>query len=344
MLEILDQIVARSNRNEPSVLCTVVRTRGSTPQGAGAAMLVLADGKTIGTLGGGCVEAEVRRRALELIGQRQCRLLTFRLDHDYGWDDGLVCGGIMDVAVQVIDAPAAAASLILVRDRLGANQPVVLAIDAVDEKGQPAHFDLEIARIPSLIIAGGGHVGQALAALASRISFFVTVIDDRPDVLTTERFPGVKSVLGEIERELSSIRIDEQTYVVIVTRGHRHDASALAAVINSPARYIGLIGSKRKVRTILDDLSRQGVPREKLLAVRSPIGLEIGAITPAEIAVSIAAELIAVHHGAGDQPAHPMKMPSEELNRWLDREHLAREAENQPNHEAYEGHEGHEDA
>lgn len=325
MLELIDQVLRRANIGEATALCTVVRTRGSTPQGAGAAMLVLTDGVTIGTLGGGCVEAEVRQRALNLMQERQSRLLSFRLDHDYGWDDGLVCGGIMDIAVQVIDSPESARSLEVARDRLAANQAVKLSIGVADEQGQLANFELEVPRTPSLVLAGAGHVAKALAEVAQRIGFAVTVIDDRADCLTAERFPGATCVLGPIEQKLTEARIDEQTYVVIVTRGHRNDGRALGAVINSSARYVGLIGSKRKVRTILDDLFKQGVSRERLLAVHSPIGLEIGAVTPQEIAISIAAELIAIYRGRGDQAATPMKMPQEELQRWLDREKLGGE-------------------
>jgi xanthine dehydrogenase accessory factor len=322
VLELLDQIIRRAPTGEPTALCTVVRTRGSTPQGAGAAMLVLRDGKTIGTLGGGCVEAEVRQQALQLMTDRQSRLLSFRLDHDYGWDDGLVCGGIMDIAVQVIDSAEAAQPLAAAHKKLASNQAATLPINVVDESGKPAAFQLEVPRTPSLIIAGAGHVGQALAETARRIGFAVTVIDDRPDCLTPDRFPGVTCLEGEIETQLAACRIDEQTYIVIVTRGHRHDGRALAAVINSPARYIGLIGSKRKVRTILEDLNKAGVPRERLLAVHAPIGLELGAVTPAEIAISIAAELIATLHGQADRPATPMKMSPKELETWLDRDNL----------------------
>lgn len=322
MLELLDQIIRRAPTGEPTALCTVVRTRGSTPQGAGAAMLVLRDGKTIGTLGGGCVEAEVRQQALQLMTDHRSRLLTFRLDHDYGWDDGLVCGGIMDIAVQVIDSAEAAKPLEAVHQKLVSNQSATVPINVLDESGQPAAFQLEVPRTPSLIIAGAGHVGQALADTARRIGFAVTVIDDRPDCLTPDRFPGVTCLEGEIESTLAASRIDEQTFIVIVTRGHRHDGRALAAVINSRARYIGLIGSKRKVRTILDDLHKAGVKRERLLAVHAPIGLELGAITPAEIAISIAAELIATHRGHANRPAAPMKMSPKELETWLDREKL----------------------
>ena len=317
MLELLEQIVRRAESGESLAFCTVVRTRGSTPQEKGAAMLVLADGKTMGTLGGGCVEAEVRQRALTLIQEHRSRLLTFRLDQDYGWDDGLVCGGIMDVAVQVIDSPDAAASLKDARDRVVANVGVKLAIGVADEQDVAAQFEIEIPPRPSLVIAGAGHVGLALARIARGLDFHITVIDDRPDYATAQRFPEARCVVGDIEQELARLGIDEQTYIVIVTRGHKHDAGALAAVINSPARYLGLIGSKTKIRAILKALFERGNSKERLAQVHGPIGYQIGAVTPAEIAVSIAAELIAVRHGRGDKPASAMKVDAEQLDIWL---------------------------
>jgi xanthine dehydrogenase accessory factor len=165
-----------------------------------------------------------------------------------------------------------------------------------------------------LLIAGAGHVGSALAAIGSHIDFRVTVIDDRADLATPQRLGGATCIVGPIDQELSRYPIDERTYVVVVTRGHRHDAAALAAIIRSPARYVGLIGSKRKVIQLFGDLRQQGVPRETLERVHAPIGLDIGAITPAEIAVSIAAELIAVRREA-DGPAQAMRLSAKELAR-----------------------------
>lgn len=301
-------------------LCTVVRTRGSTPQEKGAVMLVLRDGSTLGTLGGGCVEAEVRVRALRLMSENVSRLLTFRLDGDYGWDDGLACGGIMDIAVQTMATAEAAKPIQEVLRQLKAKKPATLVIEIEDEQSQRAVFGIEISPAPNLLIAGAGHVGRALAAIAGQMGLEVTVIDDRADFAVPARFPGAKCVVGDIEQALSQYPIDELTYVVIVTRGHKNDARSLAAVVQSRAGYIGLIGSRKKVRTILGELEQQGVARESLLRVHAPIGLEIGAVTPGEIAVSIAAELIAVRRGRENQAAGPMKIPADDLNRWLDRE------------------------
>jgi xanthine dehydrogenase accessory factor len=308
-------MVLRSDRGEVVALCAVVRTQGSTPQDAGALMLVLRDGKTLGTLGGGCVEAEVRLRAQQLMAEPQTRLLQFRLDQDYGWDDGLVCGGVMEIAVQIIASAADAAFSRKILDDVAAARTATLAITARDEKNQTQRFEIQIPPTPRLIIAGAGHVGASLATLAAAIDFRVTVIDDRADYATTSRFPGATCIIGDIDRELGNCAIDSNTYVVIVTRGHKHDAQALTAVISSPATYLGLIGSKRKIWQILEELHQQGATAEQLTRVHAPIGLEIAAVTPAEIAVSIAAELIAIRRGRGDQPAPPMKLSMEQLAR-----------------------------
>jgi xanthine dehydrogenase accessory factor len=314
---VLPQIVSRVRRGETVALCTIVRTRGSTPQDRGAAMLVLQDGKTIGTLGGGCVEAEVRLRAQRLMTETTSRLLTFRLDHDYGWDDGLVCGGVMDVAVQVIRSPQSLAAFEEILRAVGAGREATLVMDVLDEQMQPARFELPVSPAPRLVIAGAGHVGQALAEMAGRAGFQITVIDDRPDYADASRFPAAQCIVGDIEQELSRLAIDRFAFVVIVTRGHKHDAQALAAVVNSPACYVGLIGSKRKIHDIFESLHSQGISRENLSKVHAPIGLEIGAVTPAEIAVSILAEIIAIRRGCAEAPAAPMKISSDQLERWL---------------------------
>lgn len=322
MLELLNEIVCRADAGEALAVCTVVRTRGSTPQKAGAVLVVLRDGHTLGTIGGGCVEAEVRTRALRLLAQAadpsnspRGRLLAFRLDDDYGWDDGLVCGGGMEVAVEIIASPDAAAGIRQARDQLAGRASAHRVISVEDDAGQLVRFEREIDPAPELVIAGAGHVGAALAAVVRQMDFQVTVIDDRADMASAERFPGVTRIVGPIEAELSRFLAHAFTYFVIVTRGHRHDGRALAAIVNSPAPYVGLIGSKRKVLSIFEDLKAEGVPREVLARVHAPIGLDLGAVTPGEIAVSIAAEMVAVRRGATNRPAAPMRLADHHLVR-----------------------------
>jgi xanthine dehydrogenase accessory factor len=320
MDRVLDEVVRRCDAAEAVALCTVVSTRGSTPQASGARMLLLASGQTIGTLGGGCVEAEVRQQAIKLLQARQSKLLNFKLDHDYGWDDGLICGGAMDIFVETMSAADQAQGY---RDALAAlrdGKSARIELTYTSEVGEQKYVET-IDPPAKLLIAGAGHVGQALAAVATPLDFRVSVIDDRVDYASAARFPSAENrVIGEIEAELRRYPIDASTYVVIVTRGHRHDGHALSAVIDSPAKYVGLIGSRRKIATIFEDLTAQGISLEKLLRVHAPIGLELGAVTVPEIAISIAAELVAVRRGRGGQTASPLKFDSQKLRELLDRE------------------------
>ena len=317
MESLLTEIIQRSTAGEKLALCVLVRARGSTPQRTGAKMLVLGNGKTIGTLGGGCVEAEVKSKALiQLADGTASSLHEFRLDHDFGWDDGLICGGSIDVHIRVLATEDAREfGRLLSEIRAGRAAELVLQLEPTIAS---ARYTEILQPAPSLVIAGGGHVGQSLGMLAGALDFRLTVIDDRPDYVSAQRFPSASQrIVGDIDTELARFAIDPQTYVVIVTRGHRNDGRALAAVVNSPARYIGLIGSKRKIKTIFDDLAQQGVPLEKIARVHAPIGLEIAAVTPAEIAVSIAAELIAVRRGRDGLAAVPMKIGESQLRSWL---------------------------
>jgi xanthine dehydrogenase accessory factor len=226
----------------------------------------------------------------------------------------------MDIAIQIIHSPQALAPLEKILQCSSEGRPSNLAIEVTDENSQSARFEIPVLPAPTLLIAGAGHVGAALAEVASRLDFLVTVIDDRPDYASASRFPSARCIAGDIEKELRRFPITDQTYIVIVTRGHKHDGQALAAVVNSRAAYIGLIGSRRKVHTIFTDLHAQGVPLEKLARIHAPIGLEIAAVTPHEIAVSIAAELVAIRRGHGDNPAAPMKIPAAKLEQWLARD------------------------
>lgn len=289
---LLENLVADLDAGRPVGLCAVVRTRGSTPQAAGAAMLVRSDMSTAGTLGGGCVEAEVRRRAFEHLQQSRSELMDFVLNHDYGWDDGLICGGRMIIGMQSI-APADAAPFRAALDEARHNRPARLPL-RVRHEGVTQEYLVRLEVPPTLWIAGAGHIGQAVARLAVDLDFAVHVVDDRADFVAPERFdPRVTLTAGDIAETLRDLPDDPYRYILIVTRGHQNDHRALEAVIRRPAAYIGMIGSRRKSRLILDDLAAAGVPVEQCARVRTPIGLPIGAVTVNEIAVSVAAELIA---------------------------------------------------
>ena len=357
MQSIIQELDTAIRAGRSTCFTALVETRGSTPQKAGAAMLVFPDGSQVGTLGGGCVEAEVKRRALQVLQDGSTELLTFQLDSDYGWDDGLICGGRMKMLVDPIRAGDQATYYSALKDLISAGQGATEAvvIDAeksgggsnadrwlLDEAGavivartrgndansQAAlptavagnlkHLDERprpylvsgVSFLPhlkrcKLIIVGAGHVGQKVADLAADVGFEVWVADDRQEYCNPERFPRARRlVVNDFERALRGLEIDSSTYCIIVTRGHHHDEQALFHLATSPARYVGMIGSRRKIKLIFDDLQRDGIPREALQRVHAPLGFDIGSQTVPEIAVSIVAELIA-HRNLGRLPDRP---------------------------------------
>jgi xanthine dehydrogenase accessory factor len=292
--KLFETIVHKLEAGERVALCAVVKTRGSTPQSPGALMLLDQRMQTVGTLGGGCVEAEVCKRAFELLNRAEASLLTFQLNHDYGWDDGLICGGGMDVAVMPLVDRAQAADFRRVLDAVAAGQHARVPL-RVQHENAWCEYKVLVEAEPKLVIAGAGHVGAQLARLCVDLEFHVTVIDDRSDFANADRLPPpINPIVGDIELTLRSHPIDRETYVVIVTRGHNHDEQALSAVVRSDAKYVGMIGSRRKIMLIFDDLMAAGVDPALLDRVHAPIGLEINSVTVPEIAVSIAAQLIAV--------------------------------------------------
>lgn len=354
MREVVRQLLDALAAGRETAYCRLVETRGSTPQKAGAVMLVYADGSQAGTLGGGCVEAEVKRRAIALLADGKSELCKFQLDSDYGWDDGLICGGRMLVLVEPI-TKASAWYFQLLANRIDAGQGATEAIvyDSaaaklpaptsylLDDQGELlATLHAESGKLPEairqemkplevrprpyvaggisylpvlprcrLIIVGGGHVGQAVAELATPLDFEVWVVDDRADVVSEARFPKVeRRIAGPVDQVLPTLNIDCNTYCLIVTRGHNHDEEALFHVVNRGARYVGMIGSRRKIRLIFDDLIEQGVSREALERVHAPLGIDIGSQTVPEIAVSIAAELVAHRNRDGFIPGRPARI------------------------------------
>ena len=343
--------------------CTVVETKGSTPQKPGSKLLILPDLRNVGTLGGGCVEAEARRQAIGLMQGGVPQLLEFQLDSDYGWDDGLICGGNMKIFIDLPRTTAEAemfeklqalneAKIPLVcatvvtsakqgvdvgmkmlfantGERIGTlGNPTLEGVVAAEsavvlERNRAGLFQAdETASVfleplqprPTLLIAGAGHVGQALCHLGDWLDFDVVIIDDRADFAAAERLPEAdKIIIGDIATELREYPITQLTYVVIVTRGHQHDESALHSVVESEARYIGLIGSRRKIKLIFDDLMEAGISKAHLQRVYAPIGLDINSKTVPEIAVSIASQLVQVRNSADAVhtfDAQPARMPT----------------------------------
>ncbi len=279
------------------VACLLVRARGSTPQQPGALMLVDDAAHIHGTIGGGCVEAEVRQRAHQMLHDDQSGLLSFKLDHDYGWDDGLICGGTIELAV---GQPPAFDELESILHAIERRQPASFKVTVRTDQGSQAYV-LDLPPRDRLYIAGAGHVGRDLAQLAQELDYEVTMFDDRDDLLAKLAPTGVRTVAGDIAQSLRAAAFDESTYCAIITRGHKHDEEALHAVIDKDAAYIGMIGSRRKVKLVFDDLRAMGVDDERLQRVHAPIGLDISAVTVREIALSIAAQLVQVRRSLHPQ-------------------------------------------
>jgi xanthine dehydrogenase accessory factor len=298
---LLDRAADRLDADQKVALCLLVRTKGSTPASPGTVMVVDDAAGTCGTIGGGCVEAELRRRAFEMIAADRSGVLHFELDHDYGWDDGLSCGGSIDVAVAL---PTDGRRLRAVADAYRRREPTELAVVVETEGGERRQYALQLPPRPRLLIAGAGHIGQALCRFALELDFDVAAFDDRADLLTRFIPDPAHRVVGPIHEMILQQPIDGHTYIVIVTRGHRHDGKVLKAVVEQPAKYIGLIGSQRKVQLTFDELREAGVPQPALQRVRAPIGLDIGAVTVTEIALAIAAQLVAARRDGFSNPVH----------------------------------------
>lgn len=245
------------SRGEEAALVTIVAANGSTPQRVGAKMLVFADGRTVGTIGGGCYEADAILKARQALAARRPQTVRYDLNDDFAEQTGLVCGGQMELFVEPIEAS------------------------------------------PAVYIFGAGHVGYYVGRLAHDAGFTVHVVDDRASFASRERFPYASSiVVDDIGAWLARAVMPATAYAVIVTRGHRHDLDALRALVTRDLRYVGLIGSRAKVARLYEQvLAAGGVSPEDLARVHAPIGLDLGAVTPQEIAVSIAAELVAVRRG-----------------------------------------------
>lgn len=300
---------------QAGALATVAQARGSTPVPAGTKMLVGGQGRLVGTVGGGCVEADVIGAALE--AQRRClpSLLTHHLNADLAGDLGLSCGGTVEILVEplvpdanyveVLEAAAEAEAGIVKTATEWTRGPEktfeLLAPGGGGAAGPAAVLSLDrrqvIERIvpaPRVMVFGAGHVGAAIARAAEAAGFRVVLIDDRPEFADPRLFPDRMTVAtGDHDEALARFPITAADAVVIATRGHRHDAAILERVATSPAGYVGLLGSRRKKEVVVKGLTRAGVPRAALERVRVPVGLAIGAVTPEEIAVSVVAELVA---------------------------------------------------
>jgi xanthine dehydrogenase accessory factor len=252
-VDIYEEIVQLRHAGRRGAVATIVNVRGSVPSFETAKMLIRDDGSIFGTIGGGCVEAEVWQAAREIMESEKPRTLTFNLNQNPKYDTGLVCGGTLDIFIEPVLPPA------------------------------------------SLYIFGAGHVAVSLYKTAKMAGFDVNVVDDRESYANRERFPDAREVIAEdFDQAMARITPNETSYIVIVTRGHHDDMRVLRWAVQTQARYIGMIGSKRKTIAIFRELVKEGIPEQRFERVHAPVGLDIGAITPEEIAIAITAELIAV--------------------------------------------------
>ncbi len=256
-MDIYEEVVRLRRLGQKCALATIVQVNGSIPSYESAKLLVREDGSMLGTVGGGCVEAEVWNAAREVMETERPRQMNFSLGQDAAYDNGLICGGQLSVFVE----------------------PVVPQ--------------------PRVFIFGAGHISKSISKVAVLAGFSSAVIDNREAFANRERFPEADEVYAEeYEEVFPKLPIRDTSYVVIVTRGHRDDMRVLRWAVETNAKYIAMIGSKRKVINVAKQLEKEGVPRPALERVHAPMGLNIGAITPEEIAISVAAEMIAVRRKA----------------------------------------------
>src|SRR5271167_847051 len=255
-MDLFEEIVRMRRAGQRGALATIVHTNGSIPSFESSRMLVREDGSTQGTIGGGCVEADVWAAAKEVMHKEAPRKLVFHLNNEATYDNGLICGGTLEVFVEPI-----------------LPQPI-------------------------LYLFGGGHVSMAVAKAASTAGFGIGVIDDREAFANAERFPMAHEIYTSYEDAFEKIRPNAASYLIIVTRGHKEDMRVLGWAVRTEARYLGMIGSKRKVLSVYKALENDGHKPEEFERVYAPMGLEIGALSPEEIAISIVAELVAVRRNA----------------------------------------------
>ena len=349
MREVIQGAIDDLKDGQPCVLATVVRTKGSTPQKAGAMLLVRQDGTGVGTLGGGCVEGDIWFAAKEILRLNGgAEFKDYYLNEDIAARDGLVCGGTMyfyleplrdqkdfiTVGNEILEAydggqpvslatvvnaidggPALGSKLLLrsdgtVRGSFGNAEfdaQVIEVSRKVADIGSNESFNLSdgtevfvdgFTTPPTLVMVGGGHVGKATADLAYSLGYRVYLVDDRPEFCNEERFPYAEErVIETYDKWTDHLDLNVNSFVVVATRGHRFDDMALESALKTRARYIGVLGSRRKTIMIYRRLLQQGVPLERIKEVYAPIGLNIGAVEPEELAVSIMSEIIMVRRG-----------------------------------------------
>jgi xanthine dehydrogenase accessory factor len=252
-MDIFAEIAKLRKEGRRAALATIIQVQGSIPSYESSKILVRDDGSIVGTVGGGCVEAEVWSVAQDVMREEKPRRLHFNLNNQPEYDNGLICGGSLDIFVEPILAT------------------------------------------PTVYLMGGGHVSFCLSKVATLAGFDSIVIDDREAFANPQRFPEASEThSGPWQESFPRLKTNDFSYLVITTRGHKSDLECLRWALTVPARYVGMIGSKRKFIEMAKVLESEGVLAERLERVHSPVGLDLGALTPEEIAVAVVAEMIAV--------------------------------------------------
>jgi xanthine dehydrogenase accessory factor len=315
MNEIFTTLATAAAAGERVALGILIRVTGSSPQRTGAKAVFHLDKKISGTLGGGCLEAEAQRLALNALKTGRAETFELILDHDFGWDDGLICGGKV-FGVVIPDVQLAGEKFwneLALRDnpktwgvkkdfsiaRVEDESPHAAAVPSINYQPSTIHSSdwlyTEIIQPKcALWIAGSGHIAQAVAPLALQLDFDVTVFDDRPDLANHRLFPeAVRFHVGDWSGLLGGEFMARRTFGLIVTRGHKHDALVLESWIHRPFEFLGMIGSARKARTIAEHFVRKRIATaEQVARVACPVGIEIASESVPEIAVSIMAQYI----------------------------------------------------
>ena len=317
MARFYEQLAAALAEDQPFTLALISGVKGSSPQRIGAKALFFQDGRIVGTLGGGCLEAEVHARAKRALKTGEASTFEMLLDHDFGWDDGLICGG----SVSGLILPRAAEAAELWRQLAAVTEPVRWGVkkdfsvglvaggagdQAAGSAAEKSQFAGKLPALPdwlytetvsppcALWIAGSGHVAQAVAPLALQLNFAVTVFDDRPELANHNFFPPETQLRVGGWHELLKVPLPEPpAFGLIVTRGHQHDALVLTEWIQRPFVFLGMIGSRRKARMIREQFLKQNIATaEQFDRIACPVGLDIHAQSTPEIAVSVMAQFI----------------------------------------------------
>jgi len=296
---VFQALVEAARHGEPVVLGILSRVKGSTPQKDGAKAVFHSDGRIEGTLGGGCLEAEIQRRAISSLRDAQPSTFSLVLDHDFGWDDGLICGGKVEGLILPNAQAAGSEFWSELAERKaswvwGVKPDFTFWRVPIDAAIPQGLYQERVTPSCELWIAGAGHIAQAVAPLAHQLDFRVTVFDDRPALASYQFFPQEIVLQADVWEKLLPLPLPAApTFGLIVTRGHRHDALVLRDWIHKPFQFLGMIGSGRKARTIFEHFTEEKLATlNELKRIACPVGIKIGSKTVMEIAVSIMAQFI----------------------------------------------------